>query len=137
MPRKRIKKSKWIKFFYSRWFFVVVLGLIVFVALVFLKSYYQDYQMRQEIRRLQEEAERLEGKKIQLLELIKYVRTENFVEDRARTDFNMAKPGERAVIITSAGESLEKSGQVDNKVVEWKSISNPIKWWKLFFNKNN
>ena len=129
------EKNQWTKFFYSRWFFVTVAVLIILVALAFLRSYYQDYQVRQEIQHLKDEADRLETKKIQSLEILKYVQSKNFVEDKARTDFNMAKPGEQEVIVTSPQKTVENDGQVENKVVEWKGISNPIKWWKLFFNK--
>lgn len=132
-----VEKSNWTKFFYSRWFFVVVVALIILVTLAFFKSYYQDYQMREEIRRLKEEAERLETKKIQSLEIFKYVQSKNFVEDKARTEFNMAKPGEKTVIIIPNQKLSENNRQVDNQVVKWISISNPIKWWKLFFNKEN
>ncbi len=131
------EKSQWTKFFYSRWFFVTIIVLVILIVLAFLRSYYQDYQVQQEIQYLKDEAERLEAKKIQSLEVLKYVQSPNFVEDKARTDFNMAKPGEQEVIVTSPQEEAENDRQVENKVVEWKGISNPIKWWKLFFNKES
>ncbi|PIT88016.1 MAG: hypothetical protein COU29_04395 [Candidatus Magasanikbacteria bacterium CG10_big_fil_rev_8_21_14_0_10_36_32] len=129
------EKSQWAKFFYSKWFFIIIIILIILVIFAFLRSYYQDYQVRQEIQYLKDEAERLEAKKIQSLEILKYVQSKNFVEDKARTDFNMAKLGEQEAIITSPQQAVEKDGQAENKVLEWKGISNPIKWWKLFFNK--
>lgn len=124
--------GKWSRFYYSRWFLIVIIILIFFSAFVFVRAYFQDYQVQAEIERLKNEAASLQAKKIDTLELLKYVQTPEFAEERARTELNMVKPGEKTIIIKTSSDALDSIGQVDKKMVESNSISNPIKWWRLF-----
>ena len=126
------QNGKWSRFYYSRWFLVVVIILIFFFAFVFARAYFQDYQVRTEIERLKNEAASLQAKKIDTLELLKYVQTPEFAEEKARTELNMVKPGEKTIIIKTGSDAADSIGQVDKKMVESNSISNPIKWWRLF-----
>lgn len=126
------QNSKWSKFFYSRWFLLIIIGAIFFAIFVFTRAYFQDYQVQIEIERLKSEAASLESKKIETLELLKYVQTPEFAEEKARTELNLIKPGEKTIIVKSDRNNSESIGQVDKKVVESNSVSNPIKWWRLF-----
>lgn len=126
------QNGKWSKFYYSRWFLIVIIILIFFSAFVFARAYFQDYQVQAEIERLKNEAASLQAKKIDTLELLKYVQTPEFAEEKARTELNMVKPGEKTIIIKTGSDALDSIGQVDKKMVESNSISNPIKWWRLF-----
>jgi cell division protein FtsB len=120
-------------FFWSKWFLLMIFAAIVFVALACVRSYFQDYQVREEVARLQKEAADLESRKFATMDILKYVESNDFVEDKARTDFNLQKTGEQVAIIKKAGIiGQNDSGQVDNKVVELERISNPFKWWNFF-----
>lgn len=126
------RNSGWSQFFYSKIFLFLILAGIFFVGFAFLRSYYQDYQIKQEIEHLRLEAGNLETKKIETLEILKFVQSPDFTEKKARMEFNMIKPGEQVAIIKSDGVSVNNSGQVDNKVVESSNVSNIIKWWSFF-----
>lgn len=127
------QEGKLKNFFWSKWFLLIIFTAIIFVALACVRSYFQDYQVRQEVARLQKEASDLESKKFATMEILKYVESDDFVEDKARTDFNLQKAGEQVAIIKKAGIiGQNDSGQVDNKVVELERISNPLKWWNFF-----
>lgn len=88
--------------------------------------------MKQEIERLKSEADTLESKKIETLEILKYVQSSDFAEQKARMEFNMSKPGEQVAIVKSGGSGEIGNGQVDNIVVESSNVSNFIKWWNFF-----
>lgn len=124
--------SGWQKFFYSTWFLAAAFLVIAVLVFSFGRAYYQDYQVRQEIQKLQEAARNLEAKKIQSLELLQYVRSSSFVEEKARTDLNMSKPGEQVAIILK-DKPNSGGGQEENKVLELSNLNNPIKWWNYFF----
>ena len=124
--------GKFIRFFHSRWFIILVCILIAFSTFVFIRSYMQDRGVRDEIDRLKSEAASLEVKKFETMELLKYVKSPEFAEEKARTELNMIKPGEKTVIVKTGISASESSGQVDNKVIESNGISNPFKWWRLF-----
>lgn len=119
-------------FFYSKFFILLVLLAAAFVAFAFLRSFYQDYQVRQEIERLKSEAENLEAKKLEMLEILKYVSSEEYAEEKARLEFNMIKPGEQTAVIKRGSSTFIQSGQVDNKMLESNSLSNPLKWLNIF-----
>ena len=126
------QSSAWSLFFYSKIFLLLILAGILFTGFAFLRSYYQDYQVKQEIDRLKYEAENLEAKKLESLEVLKYVQSPDFAEQKARMEFNLVKPGEQVAIVKSASGELNASGQVDNKMVESSDVSNIIKWWRFF-----
>ncbi len=108
--------------------------LTIFATLGYVRAYYQEYQIREEIARLQAEAERLNSKKIETLGALKYLNSPDFVEEKARRELNMIKPGEQVAVI--AGEAREGNrGQENKNMIEHQSISNPVKWWRYFFNE--
>jgi len=112
-------KNNWQKIFGSRWFLVVLLVVAIFVAVAYGRAYYRDYQVRQEISRLQNEVKKLEAKKIETMEILQYVKSSNFIEDKARTELNMIKPGEKVVVVASG------SGVKTNEAVK-KVDYNPV-----------
>jgi len=126
------QSSAWSLFFYSKIFLLIILAGIVFTGFAFLRSYYQDYQVKQEIDRLKYEADNLEAKKLETLEVLKYVQSPDFAEQKARMEFNLVKPGEQVAIVKNAEAGVNTSGQVDNKMVESSDVSNIIKWWRFF-----
>ncbi len=121
------------RFFGSRLFLIIALVLAVLVALGYARAYYQDYKIKQEISALQEEVKGLEHKKLESMELLKYVTSQAFVEEKARTELNMKKPGENVVVINNQAEveTVEKQ-----EAVESGGLNNSIKWWYYFSGKD-
>lgn len=126
------QESRWKKFFGSRLFLVIAFIIAFMVIFGYGRAYFQEYQVQQEIERLQDEARNLEGKKIELLEVLKYVKSTDFVEEKARSEFNMVKPGEQVAIISSTLPQ-KQHGQEKANMIAWSNISNYAKWWKYFF----
>ncbi|MBD3311784.1 MAG: hypothetical protein GF349_04845 [Candidatus Magasanikbacteria bacterium] len=129
---KKTKKS-WIKrFFASRLFLVLSVLLIIMVGGGYFRAYYQDYKIRQEIRNLEREVQALEAKKIESMEILQYVMSDQYVEEKARMELNLKKPGEKVVVLKDLesgdkpieGESGEESTGRD--------VSNPVKWLYYF-----
>lgn len=108
-------------------FFVLALLLVAFT-----RAYYQNFQIQQEIKRLQSESQKLESKRIETLDLLNYVKSPAYVEEKARTELNMVKEGEHMAIITNQSGG-NRSGQVRNSMLQSDNISNPLKWWNYFF----
>lgn len=122
----------WKKFFGSRLFTLIASIIAIMVVFGYGRAYYQDYLVAQEIKQLEEQAEKLEAKKIELLEVLQYVKSDSFAEEKARTELNMAKPGENVLVAPRALSAGD--GQENNGVVELNNISNYKKWWRYFFN---
>lgn len=127
------KESRWKKFFGSRLFLFVAAVIVFMVIFGYVRAYYQDYQVRQEITRLEEQARNLEAKKLELLEVLKYVKSDSFVEEKARIELNMLKQGERVMVVASSTAPNEHR-QEKNNMLEWTNLSNYAKWWRFFVN---
>lgn len=127
-------KSKWQAIFWSRWFLFIALIVASFVVFAFGRAYYRDYQVRKEITDLQNVVKRLEAKKIETMEVLKFVQSPDFIEQKARTELNLIKVGEQAAIIPNiAGVKI---GQQNDNMLNFKNLSNPIKWINYFLHKN-
>jgi len=129
MPTK--EKNKWTAFFKSRWFLIAIFVFTVLVIFVYARAYYRDYQVNQEIAHLQDEVKRLETKKMETIELLKFVQSKDFVEQKARTELNLVKPGEQLTVI-DGGATTANPGQENDKMLKLNNISNPMKWWLYF-----
>ena len=129
------KDHKWKQIFYSRWFLVVLFALTILLIISYIRAYYQEYQVRQEIKNLQAQLHSLESKKIETMDLLRYAQSSTFVEEKARTELNLGKPDENTVIITSESETVVNR-QEKKDMIKWSQVSNPIKWFKYFFITN-
>jgi len=119
----------------SKIFLLVLVGILVLIVLGCVRLYYEDYQVNEQINKLNEESDNLEAKKLKLLDVLSYVQSKAYVEEKARTELGLIKPGEKEAIINSP--ETTDIGQVENKVIELEQISNPVKWWRYFFNNND
>ncbi len=128
------EKSFLKRFFGSRWFLVTALVVAVLVAFGYARAYYQDYKIRQEIDSLQEQVKKLERKKLESMDILKYVTSDAFVEEKARTELNLKKPGENVLIVKNQAESEETTQKTP---VENTLLNNPIKWWYYFLNRKS
>ena len=126
------KASGWKIFFTSRLFMLVAAIIAIMVVFGYGRAYYQDYLVNQEIQHLQEQAKNLQAKKMELLEVLKYVKSDSFAEEKARTELNMIKPGEQVVVVPQ--EKISDNRQENNSVVGWTNISNYKKWRQYFLN---
>lgn len=126
---QREKQSFLKRFFGSRLFLLIALVCVILVAIGYIRAYYQDYKIRQEINALQDEVKRLEYKKLESMEILKYVTSDAFVEEKARTELNLKKPGEGVIVVTNPEiDSVQKP----DLGVDTTHLSNPVKWWYYF-----
>ncbi|OIO18514.1 MAG: hypothetical protein COY69_02995 [Candidatus Magasanikbacteria bacterium CG_4_10_14_0_8_um_filter_32_14] len=123
------------RFFGSRLFLFIMFGLAVVVAVGYARAYYQDYKIKQEIKNLQDEVSSLKKKKINTIDILKYVSSTAYVEDQARTELNMKKPGENVVFVNNSGEDTKSNTTQDNISNSGQFISNRLKWLYYFIHK--
>ncbi len=126
MDKKRNKEH----FFYSQWFFLALVGITALVIFAYARAFYQDYMVRKEIDQLKRETQQLEGRKIETLELLKSVKSVDFVERKARLELNLVKPGEKVVVFNSSPTS---SRQIQPNMIQTDESQPWQKWWDYFF----
>lgn len=103
------------------------------VAISLARVYVQNRQVENEIAHLQSEAKRLEAQRLETLDTLRYVDSAAFVEERARTQFNLVRPGESVAVLNgSLSSSTVQLGEEKPDVPR----SNPSKWFHVFFKKH-
>ncbi len=105
-----------------------MVGIFLLFSFNFARAYYQNFQVRQEIKELEFQVKHLETKKLESLEILKFVSSDDYVEEKARTELNMQKPGEKVLILNTS--QYEASVQEKNQVL--KLLTNPKKWFYYF-----
>lgn len=132
---KHDQQSSVRRFFASRSFLIFVIILLASFAFGFARAYFQDYKVRQEIRQLESEVKQLENKKIKSMEILNYVASDRYVEDTARTEMNLKKPGEHVLFIENDENTQGAERQFDQESTDGQNISNPLKWVYYFIHK--
>ncbi len=125
------------RFFNSYLFLFASIVIAVMVIFSYGRTYYQEYQVQQEINRLQADARKLETKKLELLDALRYVKSSTFVEEKARSELNMAKIGEKVVLFSTDSSTPINSGQTKNNMITLNDASNYIRWWNYFMGGKN
>ncbi len=123
------------RFFTSRLFLFIIFAVIALIIFGSIRTYYQDYKVKQEIASLQKEVEQLQKKKFQSMELLEYVTSNAFVEEKARTELNLKKPGEHVLILPNVQKDVEVKKNNSQNPESGQNLSNPIKWWYYFIHK--
>ena len=126
------KGNGWKNFFSSQIFVVIVAIVAAMVIFQYARAYYQEYLVRQEIAYLEEQANKMAARKVELLEVLKYVKSDSFVEEKAHTELNLVKPGEQVVVLPQNQDMGNR--QATEGVVRLEHISNYRKWLNYFFN---
>lgn len=121
----------------SRWFLLSLLIATVLIAVSYARAYYQDYKVRQQISALEHEVLNLQRKKLVSLDLLKQAGTEQFLEEKAKTELNLKKPDEQVLVIPDIKPEIPQTPLVSTtSTVDERPLSNPLKWW-YYFTKSN
>jgi cell division protein FtsB len=121
--------------FFSRFVVVFLVLLLALLLIGIVKEYVNRNKLDQDITDLEQELENLKTKKQQFTRSIDAYQGEFFVEQEARTKFNMKKPGEKVVVIPTAESDLveQHNSKDNNNEIKPISQSNILAWWEYFF----
>ncbi len=124
-------RRAWKTFFYSNIFLGLIVGALIFIIINLVRVYFQNHQVEIEIARLQSEASRLEAKRLETLDVLKFTDSPSFIEQKARTQFNLVRPGESVAVLPTKMDSQSSFQSMNYNNTE----SNPMKWWRVFLKK--
>jgi len=119
--------------------FKYMLGtLILFiVSISLIKSSFQVFKSKNRLDVIKREVAELEMEKEQLEQDIKYKQTEEYVEEKARNNLNLVKPGEKVYVVVGEDVKSSSSSNVlsgsDEREEKNKKDENWYSWYKLFF----
>jgi cell division protein FtsB len=112
----------------SRWFLALLVGAVITVGMGVGRAIVQNRVLAKEIEALEREAESIESKNGEFLEVAKRFQTSGFLEREARTKLNLQKPGEKAFAVTVVERSASSTagGLAERE-------TNLDRWWSYFF----
>lgn len=126
---KRILKSKIL--------LIISLLVLIFFTVNLSREVINRRDLQGEINALQEKIDSLKSRNTELVGLIEYFKTLDFVETEARTKLNLRKPGESIIIVPEAGDLKGEAQDATNEptfiTTIVKGIPNSQKWWNYFF----
>ncbi len=120
-----IERARRQPFFRTRLSLILGALFLLFVAVSVGREWFQNYSIQKEINALEEEAHRLESRRSELLELTQSLEGGGFLEEEARVELGLQRPGETVLVVeTAAGSS---SAEAENR-----DQSNPVRWFNYF-----
>ena len=128
MKKKLIKSPNKIKLF-----ILVNIIVLFFLALTFGREYVGNAQIEREIAQMEQERERLEQDRLDTLNLIDQLSSEDYLEKEGRLKYGLAKEGETLIVVKEP-ELGDDEVAKDKNVVDGLH-SNPKRWFYYFFDK--
>jgi cell division protein FtsB len=112
---------------------MIVAGIFVFG---FGREYLREREIATQISSLEAENDRLDGKKLEFLDLIDKLSSQYYLEGQARTKEGLAKPGE-TLLVVDAGQSAMTvtAGKVLGATDTFEGVNNPTRWFYYFFDR--
>lgn len=135
---KFFKKNNLFKnLIYSNVILLVCLILIVFFSANLIRDFLNKRQLIREVEKLKNEISNLTANNDNLANLINYLKTNDYLEEEARTKLNKKKPGEEIIIIPgdqiNTNTTINKNTTPVNTQKQGVLLNNINKWWTYFF----
>jgi cell division protein FtsL len=113
---------------------LILVLVLVFLSVNFFLTWRKNQSINKEIDNLQDQISEIESGNSKLGELIKYFNSNAFIEEKARSDLGLKKPGEKVVMIPeSLKNDILSRAQNDAKEKDLNELSNQQKWLRYFF----
>jgi cell division protein FtsB len=104
---------------------------ILLIILSLAQEANRRWQVQTQIRELQSQVDSMQKHLVELQQLNEYFRTPDYKERLAREQLNYKAPGEKVVLIPET--SSTPAQQQTLTTPQQSQLSNPLKWWYLFF----
>ena len=92
-------QNYWSRFFSSKFFLAILISVTVLMSYSIFKEKKDQQAISKNIKSLEQEITSLESKSLNLAEIIKYLRSDDYVDKEAREKLVMKKQDEKVVIV--------------------------------------
>lgn len=116
----------------QRFLAILCLGFLILILFPLAKTYTQKKILEKEINEVEQEIAAFEKDNQELREMIGYLQSEQFLEEQARLNLNLKKPGEQVVVINDLKPVLAFNSDDEKE----EDSGNFNKWWRYFFTEN-
>ncbi len=115
------------RFTRSKLFLICAIVVLILVGVSLGREFSKSRGIENQIKTLEAEAKRLEGRNNELLGISAKLKDPDFVEREARTRFGLQKPGESVIVVRVPSPT-------DASAPPSIAVSNLKAWWLYFFN---
>lgn len=130
-----MKKKRAAQFPLAQFIAIVVISISVFLAVDFARRTAAIYRIKSEAVRLEEEVAAVRANDVQLEARLRYVKSDAYVEEIARTQLKWALPGETVVVVMATPQAMaapppdnpHTTPPMPPPETPWHA------WWYLFF----
>ena len=122
--------NPWYRFFSSQRFLALI-GLVFILVIIFplARTYSQRRLVEKEIDEVKKQISDYESQNQQLKELALYLQSDQSLEEQARLNLNMKKPGEGVVVIQERNQDAVQISATSSE----EAANNLEKWWRYYF----
>ena len=107
-------------------FFLVLSASTIRSSFSVLKSKERLDSLNSEVAKLEEDMKKIEAE-------IEFKKSDEYIEEKARNDLNLIKPGEKVYVVKGGEEQAESVlSDTDQKVVPEEDRPNWYSWYRLF-----
>ncbi len=128
---QRPRQTFWLRFYSSNIFIIFLSLFLIFSLFKVGKELIKRHAINREISDLNEQLVAVSQEKDKLKDLISYLETDKYVEEQARLQLNLSKPGEKRIDLTS-----NQNNQVAEIASSEEDLANWRKWFNYFFASN-
>jgi cell division protein DivIC len=118
--------------------YVLFTAILFALSIGFIRSTLSIFKSKERLDSVQKEVAGMEKQVKDLNSDIEYKKTNAYIEEKARNDLNMIKPGEQVYVVVDSGKSAPSSNVLGTQDTNAKKESvskdaNWYAWYKLFF----
>ena len=124
---RKKNQSFWRSVYNSNIFIVILMVALVLSVLKVGKELSRRQQINREIANLDEQLSSAKLQRDKLNDLISYLKTDGYVEEQARWQLSLSKPGEKRVDLSGSPQPLSLGQQANDR------RHNVQKWFDYFF----
>ncbi len=135
---KKKGANRYAVLWHSRGFVAVLLVVVVLISISVTKEGMRRFEMRQDIDQLETEVARLEGRNMEVQDVIALLNTSTAQDKQARVKLNVQSSGEQMVVFPNRQKPTEIV-LPDSDKIEYIPVkdfeSNPEKWFYFFWDR--
>lgn len=113
--------------------YLVLALLFIGITVNLTKTTWDMLKSKDRLLSLDREVAQLRDKKTAIEDSIEYKKTDGFVEDFARNELNLIKPGEDVVVVSTHTIDLPEATEVTQKSLEALEIKPINSWIRMLF----
>ena len=113
--------------------YILISILFIFASINFTKTALEILENSKRLDNLSQEVDEMNKEKQDYKNKVAYKKTDEYVEEKARNDLNLIKPGEKVYVIPQGLRSVDLETKVlGQKTKTFDGDSNAAKWLSLF-----